>query len=103
MNFEWDTKKSALNLKKHQVSFLEAKSVFYDEQALLIADTIHSVDEDRFIILGLSDNNRELIVCHCYRTHTFNEDTIRIISARKADSVERKTYWKKRGNHEKEV
>lgn len=65
LHFEWDERKAAANLKKHGVSFEEAKSVFYDERARLIDDPDHSEDEDRFILLGLSSALKALAVCHC--------------------------------------
>jgi len=86
--FEWDPKKSASNEEKHGVSFEEAKTVFTDQFARLIADPDHSEKEDRFILLGISIHSRLLVVCHCVRTN----DSIRIISARKADKQERKLY-----------
>ena len=90
LNFEWDGGKSASNEKKHGVSFDEAKTVFYDENAQLIDDPDHSIEEERFILLGLSSKLRELVVCHCYRS---NDSLIRIISARKANKRESKQYW----------
>ncbi|MCX7141847.1 MAG: BrnT family toxin [Proteobacteria bacterium] len=89
VHFEWDERKAAANLKKHGVSFEEAKSVFYDERARLIDDPDHSKDEDRFILLGLSSVLKVLAVCHCYRT---DAGVIRIISARKATATEMKSY-----------
>ena len=87
--FEWDPVKAELNYTKHKVTFEEAKSVFYDENAILIADPDHSsMDEDRFIMLGLSSELHMLVVCHCYREN----DRIRIISARKADTLEAAQY-----------
>ena len=69
--FEWDPVKADLNYTKHKVTFDEAKSVFYDENAILIADPDHSsMDEDRFIMLGLSSELHMLVVCHCYRKMT---------------------------------
>jgi uncharacterized DUF497 family protein len=88
LQFEWDEAKNVANRRKHRVSFEEAKSVFADEFARLIADPDHSDEEDRFILLGMSANLRILIVSHCYRFG----DTIRIISAQKADKSERKQY-----------
>ena len=85
LSFEWDKSKATVNLKKHGVSFEEAKSAFSDERAKLIADPDHSDDEDRFILLGYSSSMRLLLVCHCYRT---DESIIRIISARKASRHE---------------
>ena len=92
LRIEWDENKRRENLKKHGVSFEEAETVFVDENALLIHDPDHSDDEDRFIILGLSFRLRILLVCHCYRG---NEDTIRIISARKATRKEQGQYWER--------
>jgi len=89
VHFEWDERKSAANLKKHGVSFDEAKSAFYDDHARLMDDPDHSEDEDRFILLGLSSALRVLVVCHCYRSEA---GIIRIISARKATARERKFY-----------
>ena len=88
MDFEWDNSKNASNLKKYKVSFEEAKSIFTDPFARLIADPDHSDDEDRFILLGMSLNSRLLVVCHCIRLN----ETIRIISARKAEKSEREIY-----------
>lgn len=86
--FEWDDRKNASNAKKHGISFDEAKTVFSDQYARLIADPDHSEDEDRFILLGTSINSRLLVVCHCIRL----SDTIRIVSARKADKRELAIY-----------
>lgn len=93
MRFEWDNSKAQLNIEKHEVSFEEASSVFYDEEALLRDDPDHSEDEDRFILLGLSKIANILVVCHCYRE---NDEIIRIISARKATKLETMQYYKKR-------
>lgn len=90
LNFEWDDKKDKANVIKHDVSFEEAKSVFYDEFAIQFYDPEHSDDEDRFILLGTSYKLNTLIVCHCFRAE---ETVIRIISARKADRDEEATYW----------
>ena len=89
LHFEWDERKAAANLKKHGISFEEAKSVFYDESAKLINDPDHSEDEDRFILLGLSSALKVLVVCHCYRT---DSGAIRVIAARKATASEIKFY-----------
>jgi uncharacterized DUF497 family protein len=94
LRFQWDARKSASNRRKHGVSFDEARTVFTDEHALLIDDSDHSEDEDRFLLLGVSSTLRMLVVCHCYREEG---DSIRIISARRADPSERVTYterWK---------
>lgn len=89
IQFEWDPAKARANLRKHGVSFEEAKSVFYDEYARQFFDDEHSETEKRFIMLGLSDRSRVLVVCHCERSEG---DIIRLISARKATSRERKYY-----------
>lgn len=89
IEFEWNTSKAASNLKKHGVSFEEAKSVFYDEFALQFYDEGHSEDEDRFLMLGLSRDSNILLVCHCERD---SGHIIRIISARKATKNECKYY-----------
>ncbi len=89
IDFEWNKTKAQSNLIKHGISFEEAKSVFLDENARVIADPSHSDSEDRFVILGMSDRPRILVVCHCYRK---NAEIIRIISARKATRNEAKAY-----------
>ena len=89
MRFDWDTDKAIKNLEKHGVSFEEAKTVFYDERAVLFDDPDHSQNEDRFLLLGFSQNLRLLIVSHCIREAG---DVIRIISARKATTTEARKY-----------
>ena len=89
LRFNWDNRKAAANVRKHGVSFEEARSVFFDEYARLIDDPDHSEAEARFILLGLSAGLRLLIVCHCYRSQG---EVIRIISARKATPAEAKFY-----------
>ena len=89
IKFEWDTVKATSNQKKHGVSFEEAQSVFYNELAVQFYNENSSVLEDRFLMLGFSDEARILIVCHCERDQ---DNTIRIISARKATKNERKYY-----------
>lgn len=80
--FEWDDVKAEKNLRKHNVSFDEAASVFLDASAQVYANKDHSDDEERFIIIGISYKLNLLLVCHCLRD---SESTIRIISARKAE------------------
>ncbi len=89
MEFQWDERKNQTNIEKHQISFQEAATVFYDPCARVIFDPDHSQEEERFIILGFSSAARILVVCHCYRGP---EDSVRIISARKADRFEREQY-----------
>jgi uncharacterized protein len=89
LHFEWDSQKSKDNLRKHGISFSEAKTAFYDDSARIMHDPDHSEGEDRFILLGMSFSARILIVCHCYRK---NDEVIRIISARKATRPEQSHY-----------
>lgn len=90
IKFEWDENKNRTNKIKHKISFEEAKTVFYDENALLIDDPDHSENEERFIILGTSLKANLLVVCHCVRQ---KGKAIRIISARKATKTEAKQYY----------
>jgi len=85
IKFEWDEAKAASNLKKHQISFEDAKSIFFDEFGIQFYDEEDSHEEDRFLMLGMSSEAKLLIVCHCERDHG---ETIRIISARKATKRE---------------
>jgi len=87
--FEWDPKKARENLRKHRVSFDEARSAFYDEHGGMIDDPDHSADEDRFILLGMSERLRVLVVVHTYREA---DQVIRLISARRATRPEREQY-----------
>ena len=87
-SFEWDENKSRINKEKHGVSFEEAKTVFFDEEALLEYDGFHSDEEDRFRLLGRSSRGNILLVVHCIR----EESIIRIISSRRANSSEIKNY-----------
>ena len=89
LQIEWDEAKNRENVRKHRVSFAEAATVFSDERALFLADPDHSNEEDRFILLGLSTTLRLLVVCHCCRA---NDETIRIICARKATKPEAAVY-----------
>ena len=92
LSFEWDPAKAAKNVAKHGISFEEAKTVFFDEHALVIADPDHSEEEDRFIILGQSTELQTLVVVHCFRQEG---SSIRIISARRAGTREQQPYWEK--------
>ena len=89
IEFEWDAVKAASNLKKHQVSFEEARSIFFDEFGVQFFDEAHSSGEDRFLMLGMSSTAKLLLVCHCERDHGAK---IRIISARKATQRESAFY-----------
>ncbi|MBO4461115.1 MAG: BrnT family toxin [Clostridiales bacterium] len=85
MVFDWDEYKNGINIAKHGVDFWEASSAFYDDKAIIFDDPDHSMDEDRFLLIGMSKISRVLIVCHCYRG---KDEDIRIISARKATKSE---------------
>ncbi len=89
MEFEWAPAKATSNLKKHGVSFEEARSVFFDDLAVQFFDHNHAATEDRFILLGVSYSARLLVVCHCERGEG---DIIRIISARRATRKEASFY-----------
>ena len=89
IKFDWDSRKAATNEKKHGISFKEARTILFDENAKLIDDPDHSDDEDRFVLLGLSRSLKVVLVCHCYREQG---NVIRIISARKATTHESKQY-----------
>jgi uncharacterized DUF497 family protein len=90
MEFEWNLKKAALNLRKHNVSFTEASTVFSDPLSVTVSDPEHSSKEDRYIIVGLSRQNRFLIISFAERA-----DRFRIISARELTRAERKFYEEK--------
>lgn len=87
LSFEWDEEKAAANLKKHDVSFDEALTVFGDPLSMTIPDPDHSVGELRYIDVGNSEGNRLLVVVYTQRGVN-----IRIISCRKATSSERRLY-----------
>ena len=91
--FEWDNRNDKTNKRKHGVSFEEARTAFYDENAIQYFDPDHSEEEDRFILLGMSFKLKILVVCHCFRE---SDSVIRIISARKADKEEELEYWRNR-------
>ena len=87
MTFEWDTRKAALNIRKHGISFDEASTAFGDLRSITIPDPYHSIEEERFILLGRSFRGRLVVV-----VHTETADRIRMISARKATRAERRKY-----------
>ena len=89
LRFEWDKRKERANVKKHGIFFDEARTVFYDENAIQFFDPDRSDDEDHFILLGISFKLKVLVVCHCFRE---SDTVIRIISARKADGDEENEY-----------
>ena len=87
--FKWDHRKNRFNKQKHGVDFDEAKTVFFDENAIQFFDPEHTTQEDRFLMLGSSAYLRILVVCHCFRE---SDSVIRIISVRKATKKERLVY-----------
>lgn len=89
--FDWDNQKARVNARKHGVSFEEAQTVFYDENARLRYDPDHSIDEDQYILLGISSALRLLVVSHVYRE---KKEVIRLISARQATKQEGQQYCK---------
>ena len=88
-HFSWDNNKARENVKKHRVSFEEATTVFRDDEGLRMYDPDHSRDEDRFLLLGLSNTGRLLVVSHCYGKE---DNEIRLISARRATKTEHQQY-----------
>lgn len=87
MRFEWDENKAVSNLTKHSVSFEEAVTIFGDPLSDTLPDPDHSLEEQRFIIIGSSESGKILLVAH-----TDDGETVRIISAREATYGERKFY-----------
>ena len=95
IKFEWNQKKNEDNIRKHKISFGEAKTVFWDEKAAIAHDPDHSENEDRYIIIGFSANGQLLLICFCERD---GGNIIRIISARKLTRREMKQFnerWKR--------
>ena len=90
LEFEWDPKKAASNLRKHHISFREAAMVFSDVLAKTYDDPAHSHREQRYVTIGMSDQGRVLVV-----NHTTRGEAVRIISARKATKREQKAYEEK--------
>jgi uncharacterized protein len=90
--FEWDDNKNSSNIRKHGVSFEEAQTVFFDENAIEFDDPDHSIQEEPFILLGLSQSLKVLVVGHCYQSQDLK---IRIISARKATKKEQGVYFRR--------
>lgn len=89
MKFEWDKQKAIHNFAKHGVSFEEASTVFYDPLAKLGDDPDHSSQEARYILIGYSRRGKLLFVVHIFKE---SEDSVRIISARKATKKEKKDF-----------
>lgn len=87
MKFEWDTRKAEKNVFKHQVTFLEAITLFQDVFSMTYSDIDHSDSEDRYLIIGSKTSEKILVF-----SHVFREDSIRIISARRATPKERVFY-----------
>ena len=85
--FEWDAAKAQHNIRKHGVSFREAMTAFGDKRSLTISDPLHSIEEDRFLLIGISQLGRLLVISFTERGHR-----IRIISSRLATPRERHTY-----------
>ena len=89
--FEWDRDKHLSNIRKHGITFKTAAKAFFDPNAKMYNDEEHSIKkEERFILIGMDENEHILTVCHCYRG--VNESITRIISARKATKLEEKLY-----------
>jgi uncharacterized DUF497 family protein len=93
MEFEWNPKKAEINLKKHGISFEKANTVFGDYLSVTFPDPDHSKEEERFLIIGLSNKHRILVISHTYRN-----DKVRIISARIVTKREKKFYEHRKSN-----
>lgn len=93
MDYQWDYDKAQANLRKHKIRFADAVLVFQDESAITIEDTEHSEDEDRYITIGMDGLGQILVVVFTWRSNV-----IRLISARKAMSRERKVYEENYGS-----
>jgi len=89
LHFAWDPRKAASHRAKHGVTFEEARTAFYDPSALVIADPAQSQEEDRFVLLGLSERFRLVVVVHRHRE---SSNVIRLISARRATRTEQQQY-----------
>jgi uncharacterized DUF497 family protein len=92
--FDWDKSKASSNLRKHGVSFDEAKTIFRDKSLVTFNDEFHSNNEHRFISIGFSEKSRVLLVVHTEVDGTANKNHIRIISSRKATKNEQEIYEK---------
>ena len=93
VTFSWDDRKNQTNQRKHDISFEEAQTVFFEENAIEYFDPDHSENEGRYLMLGLSYRLRALVVAHSLRK---KGTEIRIISARKATKKEQKFYFGQR-------
>lgn len=91
-HFEWDVAKAKSNRHKHGLSFDEAVAVFSDPLMLSIPDIVHSETEERWVTLGMSQNNQLIVVIHTFDDSGIESATIRIISARPATKHERRQY-----------
>jgi len=87
IGFEWGGRKESANRRKHRVEFVEASSVFDDPLSITVPDPDHSIDEERFVIVGMSGRRNLLVV-----VHTVRGERIRLVSARSATKHERRNY-----------
>ena len=90
--FEWNEGKAKSNLRKHKIGFEEAEAIFNDPFVVTFADEFHSLEEERFISIGLSNVNRILMVVHTETSKNADVILVRIISCRKATVLERNIY-----------
>ena len=92
VEFEWDPAKAASNLRKHKVSLKLAATVFMDRLAKSLLDEDQGAFEERWITMGVSQDGRLLVVSHTFAEDDDGETLVRIISARRAASNERRQY-----------
>ena len=98
-SFNWNREKNIANIRKHGIPFKEAATVFLDENATFIFDELHSDEDERYIVIGMSKKLKMLMVCHCYR-NTGDGEIIRIISARAATRQEKALYKEGGATHD---
>ncbi len=92
LDFEWDPAKALLNSKNHGIAFEEAASVLLDPLALTVFDQKHGADEDRWFTIGQNSSGMLMVVVHTFETLTATRVRVRLISARKPTTNERRTY-----------
>ena len=90
--FDWDVAKDRKNIRKHKITFEEAKTIFHDAYLITYPDEVHSDNEDRYISIGYSTHSRILLAIHTEHQETDDNTVIRIISCRKATPAERRYY-----------
>ena len=91
-DFEWDNRKAANNIRKHNITFERAATIFRDPNVLSIPDEEHSEPEERWLTMGLDETGILLVISHSFNVFDAEVWKIRIISARKATTTEETQY-----------